>query len=279
MTFVLYANGTEYIDYRGERRTVELSEENNWQGEFTHIPEYYYNADTKKWEKVVYTVREEPALNDTEFEGKNGAIYEIEIEGLVIDQDDTIAADQKKNYIASFKAVNTLVTKNVCIEKVSRSDNKKYLQGAEFALYQCNEENVDENGKLKPAANPMQEGCITNDAGQIAIRGLRFGEYYLKETKAPVGYLLLEHPIKITVTKEGVTADFQIEGWDAGSHVTLKTDNDESKYLIQIPNEMFYELPSAGGAGIYWYIFGGLFLMAAALLLYKEQNRKELMQK
>ncbi len=279
VTFVLYANGTEYIDYRGERRTVELSEENNWQGEFTHIPEYYYNADTKKWEKVVYTVREEPALNDTEFEGKNGAIYEIEIEGLVIDQDDTIAADQKKNYIASFKAVNTLVTKNVCIEKVSRSDNKKYLQGAEFALYQCNEENVDENGKLKPAANPMQEGCITNDAGQIAIRGLRFGEYYLKEIEAPVGYLLLEHPIKITVTKEGVTADFQIEGWDAGSHVTLKTDNDESKYLIQIPNEMFYELPSAGGAGIYWYIFGGLFLMAAALLLYKEQNRKELMQK
>ena len=50
---------------------------------------------------------------------------------------------------------------------------------------------------------------------------------------------------------------------------------EESVYTFY--NTPVYELPDAGGRGIYWYSIGGmLFMIAGALILYKNKCRKEM---
>ena len=55
--------------------------------------------------------------------------------------------------------------------------------------------------------------------------------------------------------------------------VNSATEGDKTVYTIVVKNEALYELPEAGGLGIYWYTIGGmLFMMAAALILYKNKH-------
>lgn len=264
--FELYANGQVYHDYLGRTRRVTLNENNKWEGVFDHVPEYYYNLINQKWEKIVYSVKEVPTKPSTnEIDGKNDALYEIVIEEITTDE------DRSKDYIACFKATNTLITKNICIEKIGTSTGFPHLVGAVFDLY--NENSFDENGILLEGANAI--GTYETGAnGRIDIRGLRFGTYYLLETKAPPSHVLLEKPIKIVATKEGVTVDFQIDGWDSDSHVKLEN----GKYVITIPNEIMYELPSTGGSGTYWYMFSGVLLLAITALITYRNKRKEVLR-
>ncbi|EOS67485.1 LPXTG-domain-containing protein cell wall anchor domain, partial [Dorea sp. 5-2] len=39
-----------------------------------------------------------------------------------------------------------------------------------------------------------------------------------------------------------------------------------------------YRLPSTGGSGIYWYMFGGVLLMAGAMLMTYRNKRKEVLR-
>ena len=45
---------------------------------------------------------------------------------------------------------------------------------------------------------------------------------------------------------------------------------------VHFVNSICYELPKTGGSGKCWYIFGGVFLMAASLLIYKMRKRKDI---
>lgn len=43
-------------------------------------------------------------------------------------------------------------------------------------------------------------------------------------------------------------------------------------------NIMVYNLPSAGGSGIYWYTLSGTLLMAgAALIVYRQKRKREVL--
>ena len=44
-------------------------------------------------------------------------------------------------------------------------------------------------------------------------------------------------------------------------------------------NEALYSLPSSGGAGIYWYLFSGMLLMMAAVLIVYKQKRGEVLER
>ena len=75
----------------------------------------------------------------------------------------------------------------------------------------------------------------------LALYNLPAGDYILKETCAPTGYLPVED-IPVSLTAE-----------------------DDLIKEIQI-KEPVYELPETGGYGIYWYTLGGMLLMAGSLL-------------
>ena len=45
-----------------------------------------------------------------------------------------------------------------------------------------------------------------------------------------------------------------------------------------VANWKTYELPSTGGIGIYWYMFGGMLLMLAAALITYRNKCKEVLR-
>lgn len=101
------------------------------------------------------------------------------------------------------------------------------------------------------AADHRSKAFIT--AGEVEIRGLGKGIYYLHETKAPDGYNKLEDPIKIEITDDGILVDG--EAVDDGVTVT-------------VINETGSLLPSTGGIGTtLFYIFGGILFLGAGILL------------
>ena len=93
------------------------------------------------------------------------------------------------------------------------------------------------------------------------------GIYELKEIKAHVGYALSSKTWTLHM-KDGVLKKVE----EDGKELKLTASGKEGVKLY-IENEQLYELPSTGGLGIYWYFIGGtLFMMAAALILYKNKH-------
>ena len=161
-------------------------------------------------------------------------------------------------------------TADLDLVKVSKNDRNSKLDGAEFKLYK------KENGTYKKVYNnPI---TVKNGNTDIELKDLKPGEYYLEETKAPVGYMLLGDKIyfkqeagEIKLTTEGgeLLSEGNAEFW------SLSTT--DGKNVLTIKNQILYSLPSTGGNGIYWYMISGMVLMStAAWILYKNKCKEVL---
>lgn len=276
--FKLYANGEIYKDHDGKEKLPIILEKNQdgiWEGEFDNLPEYYYddsietmaeNGGKGKWKPIKYSVKEYPTkLTESVVDGKNGAVYEVTYTEIPLDE-----VSKQNGYIAIFEATNTLITKNVSIKKISKSTGTPPLAGAVFNLYQ--KEDFDTNG-IEDAK--VLRSLRTEDDGLVDIQGLRFGAYYLVEIEAPKNYAMLENPIEIIASENGVSVNFNIDGWESNfEHVKLEN----GKYIITIPNDIMYELPSTGGPGTYGYMFSGVLLLAVTALITYRNKRKEVLR-
>lgn len=112
----------------------------------------------------------------------------------------------------------------------------------------------------------------------VELTELKSGYYMLKEIQAPVGYSLLNEDIYFVVN----AADKTVHLTDVNGNIL---DEQEQAFFrmsdnkIQVMNEALYDLPSAGGSGIFWYLISGTaFMMAASLILYR-MKRKEVLGK
>ena len=77
---------------------------------------------------------------------------------------------------------------NLCnLRLTKRNDNGKVLESAEFSLYSD-----------KECTKEIEKGK-TDKNGQLNFDRISVGDFYLKETKAPAGYRLLEDPIKLSL--------------------------------------------------------------------------------
>ena len=107
----------------------------------------------------------------------------------------------------------------------------------------------------------QKQSVVTSDEnGHAAIYGLRYGTYYLVETKAPTGYNRILDPIRITIHKYShLTKDDRIPD-DQGVII------DNTLHIINVR----YLLPDTGNLGAIQVAAGGtgvLFSAAALLLL------------
>lgn len=101
--------------------------------------------------------------------------------------------------------------------------------------------------------------------GTALFEDLRFGTYYIKEIKAPLGYKLSDQVVKIEINDEGVFAD----------GVSLEENNGVYSFeyynsllpIIQTGNEMNYALLLVIGAIAITGIIGGIILL-------KKKNNK-----
>lgn len=80
--------------------------------------------------------------------------------------------------------VNDLMKCDIKVVKYDDENTSLYLSGAEFGLY------TDKGVQVSRAT--------TNDAGEVYFRDIPYGEYVIKELKAPEGYKLSESTITIS---------------------------------------------------------------------------------
>lgn len=147
------------------------------------------------------------------------------------------------------------ILKSVQVEKIDK-DTGEHIKSNKFTFGIYEDE---ECTKL------IKEAGANEYEGTALFEGLRFGTYYIKEIKAPLGYKLSDQVVKIEINDKGVFAD----------GVSLEENNGvySFKYynsllpIIQTGNEMNYALLLVIGAIAITGIIGGIILL-------KKKNNK-----
>ncbi len=201
-------------------------------------------------------------------------------------------------------AVNTYKEGTFRLQKVSTESDTTYLEGAEFELYGAAPEykngtfyfqkktdlitplKSDQNGYLQAQKiYDDEEDTVGHyyygvDGEHLLDLKLASGTYYLKETKAPDGYVLQNPITAFQITDNGTLKILGLVEWDSandkityGSQENLKMTGDSTVNNVQLQTGMISNypgaaLPYAGGAGTHWmYLLGAVLLLGCGIAL------------
>lgn len=172
--------------------------------------------------------------------------------------------------VGSVTFTNVKATKDWDIVKVSTSGNQVKLQGAEFELLK--------NNTPVYTGTSNKDGKIIWKKGETNVTNLETGEYVLRETKAPVGYVRSEETWSLSITKGGSLVSYTSSKTDSTIDTSTITESDPTLHLY-FKNETAYALPHSGGTGIYLYMIGGMLLMFAVVWILYKSKCKEVLEK
>ena len=144
----------------------------------------------------------------------------------------------------SSESVVTVKTYGISIFKYDQSNPEQGLSGAEFLLYQ----QTTEGGMIEDSQVTVSSG----EDGIARFDGLDAGTYYLKETKAPEGYVASSEILTITIPEDA--------------------DGTTNVVSVQFANS---PIPHTGGMGTAMFTVGGAAILAAAGALFVVSRRKE----
>ncbi len=255
----LYKNGKPVKD-----KWVELKASNNWKAAF----EYLTPAND-------YSVKELRKANSGETD--QFTINEVGYVGVDSGQETTVGSgDTSIKYVVSYGALTqdtsdpslstVTITNQAQWRLIKRSsssteDSPIYLPGAVFDL-------THEDG-TKYTGTSDDKGIVTWKKGETDFdETFPDGKYTLTEKEAPEGYKP-GNSVTFTVTN-GVP-----ENLGSGNTGTVE----EGILTFYYDNTALYALPSSGGPGIYWYLFGGILLMMAASLIVYKNKRGEVLER
>ena len=157
--------GTYKTDKNGNIAVFYLSRQKTYYLQETKAPDSYKLNDTKYYFYV----------------DEKGAFSVSDMNGTVEDG----------TFNVPFHGTMTITVKNeidICNLRITKkNDNSKVLENAEFSLYSD-----------KECTKEIEKGK-TDKNGQLNFDRISVGDFYLKETKAPAGYRLMEDPIKISL--------------------------------------------------------------------------------
>ncbi|MGE6553483.1 SpaA isopeptide-forming pilin-related protein, partial [Bacillus mycoides] len=139
----------------------------------------------------------------------------IAYKGTETIQDATVLLERSTEQVSTDLQVYWKANGSLKVMKVD--ENKKPLPGAVFEVFNSNQQNM---------------GTITaNDKGIAELGNLELGTYIVKETKAPVGYVLDQNP-KTFEVKTGEVAVIEMKNEQIKGNVQLlKVDQDGKKKL------------------------------------------------
>ena len=140
----------------------------------------------------------------------------------------------------SEKDTVTVYSYRIDIFKYDQNNPTTGLQGAEFEIYQKDEEN-----------NKINAHTFSSDRdGNASWNGLAEGTYYIKETKAPEGYVCSEEELTIEIPDQA--------GADQIVNVRFANSN----------------IPHTGGTGTRMFTIGGAAIIVAAGVILVVSRRK-----
>jgi len=224
----------------------------------------YISSNVGKSVEVTYYAKITPAAVKVEL------VNRVELEyhrkpGEVIDEKDR-PFDEEKVYSFQIK-----------VEKFTKSEATKPLEGAEFMIYTKPDLTIPPDGCDKPYTSDSQ--------GMLTIKGLDEGIYYLKETKSPAGYTLLTSPIKVEIIaikdsqNNKPTGEFTIkvnetEITQNGNQYTTRLDPDTGAVIVAVENYKGFSLPATGGMGIALFLLiGAAGIITVSAVMMKKSRR------
>ena len=174
-------------------------------------------------------------------------------------------------------------TYDFSIHKTNMAGNEA-LSGAQFAIARVDANNaetfmkVDASGMWSDATNadltdgkPAVDGkaaFMTNNAGNISMKGLPAGTYHVYEIKAPDGYTSIGLPdFKFTIDPKFDNADTTVtsvaymKAANTDARIAFDTDTPSQANVKNAKN--LTELPMTGDLGIKVFVTVGVLLMAA----------------
>lgn len=172
--------------------------------------------------------------------------------------------------VGSVTFTNEKATTDWDIVKVSTSGNQVRLPGAEFVLQQ--------KGKTVYTGTSNTDGKIIWKKEGEEVSSLEKGEYTLKETKAPTGYVLSNEEWTIKTTKGGSLVSYKTNKSQSEIEKSEITETDGTLHLY-FKNEVVYDLPSTGHTGIFNILMSGILLMFAGILIIYKMKGKEVLKK
>lgn len=104
------------------------------------------------------------------------------------------------------KITNTKIKADIKINKLDQDGNK--VIGVEFTLYN----NADE----------VIETSVTNEDGIAVFKDVVYGNYYIKETKTPEGYIGTDEKIEVSVKENNSVYSYEIENTRIKGTVEIK---------------------------------------------------------
>jgi len=244
-------NGEKTGSYHAKSGSeITVSIEPGWNLRFTNLP----NGTT-------YTITEKAKENYTFVSAV------IDNNGTFSVNSSTAAGNGKINesntqYTVTY--TNRAKTQHVIIQKTGQ-DGATPLSGAVFSLY-------TERGYTADPKVVSKTNLTSSENGQIDMGILALGKYYLVETSAPAGYILLSEPVEITVKKDGVTYS-QIGNSLSQSKDGIIHQNETDPYTLIVTNNAGYELPATGGPGPRLFtILGSILVFGAGALLWRKRR-------
>lgn len=160
------------------------------------------------------------------------------------------------------------------INKVDPDNGNAALEGAEFALYASASPNLETVDEVEQSGEEVtvngQDRWVTNADGTLTIDGIHASDfadnatsetvyYYLVETEAPDGYVLLDVVVPFELFAENATAN--------GTPMRFTTT------VENVTDENF--LPMTGGAGILGLLVAGGLLVGSGVAYNRMANRDE----
>ena len=148
---------------------------------------------------LFYTDSKEPVLTTVSAEDGSFSFRDIPFgeyivreikapEGFVMDETPYAVNIDKDGAVVEIEITNKLIRGNVQLTKVDANYPDHHLSGAEFEVYQ--------NGKIVGKMEELADGVYKMD-------NLPYGDYSLKETKAPTGFYLDEGTYDFSIKENG----------------------------------------------------------------------------
>ena len=171
-------------------------------------------------------------------------------------------------------AVTNTYTAQLDLKKVSAAKDSPEINGAKFKLTKW-------NGSAWESVMTDLDNFKVLNTDKVELSGLIPGTVYkLEEIEAPEAHMLLGESIYFTVEDGTVKLcnENGVTNSGAGTDEMWSLNQGGNVAILTIKNNILYDLPSAGGPGIYWYTLSGTLLMAgAALIVYREKRKREVL--